>query len=199
MRKPTLRRIIAFFVDMVIISIITSSLSSIKYINPAIDEYNKSYDEYVEFLDKGLTAKDVNNILNSENYQNLTYDLSYNSRYSNIITLVVTILYFVGFQYYTNGFTGGKKLLNIKVEAVDGKLTIKNLLLRSLIVNSLITTLLNTLALFLLSKASFMKASMFIELLEMGLLFVTFGMMLYREDGRGLHDIIAKTKVVFNK
>jgi uncharacterized RDD family membrane protein YckC len=199
MRKPTLRRIIAFLVDMVIISIITSSLSSIKYINPSIDEYNKSYDELVEFLDNGLTAKDAGNILNSEKYKKLTYDLSYNNRYGYIITLVVTILYFVGFQYYTNGFTGGKKLMNIKVESQEGKLTIKSLLLRSLIVNSLITTLLNILAIFLLTKSSYMRVSMYIELLEMGLLFVTFGMILYREDGRGLHDLLAKTKVVFNK
>ena len=197
MKKTTFRRVLAFLVDMIIISIISSALSSIRFINPTLDKYEESYNEYVEYISEGLDATNVNNILNGETYQELTYKVNYNGRYSTLITLVVTIIYFVAFQYFTNGYTGGKKLLNIKVESVDGKLKVHQLLLRSLIINSVITTALSLIALFALSKGAYVKASMYIELLEMGLLFVSFGMVLYRQDGRGLHDMLGGTRVVF--
>ncbi len=196
MKKPTLRRIGAFIIDMMIVSIIVSALSNIKYINPTMEKYNESYDEYVEFLNNGLDPKEAKNILNSETYQTLTYNLSYYGRYSSLISLVIIFLYFVVFQYYTNGATLGKKVLRIKVESEKGKIKFYQYVLRSLIINSLCTSTLSLLAIFILNKAAFGRVSMFIEVLEMGLLFVTFGMVIYRQDGRGLHDLIAKTKVV---
>ena len=196
MKKPTFKRVIAFIIDMVIVSIIASALSSIKYINPDIEKYNDAYTEYVKYLENDLDISEASNVINSETYQKYTYDLSYYGRYSTLMTCIVSFLYFVVFQYCTKGYTGGKKLLGIKVDTMKGKLKFHNVLLRSLIVNSLITNILALLAVFLLKEAAFMKVSMFIEVLDIGLLFTSFGMVLIREDGRGLHDLIAGTKVV---
>ena len=117
----------------------------------------------------------------------------------NISSIVVTFLYFVVFQFYTKGYTGGKKLLNIKVESTNGELKLYQLLIRSLIINGIITSTLTVILLFTLNKASYINVQMYVELLNMGLLFVSFGMMLYRKDGRGLHDLLGGTKVVLNK
>lgn len=197
MKKPTGRRIFAFIIDIIIISIISSTISSIKFLNPTFDEYNESYDQYEKYLNEKLTPQEAQDIFNNEEYQDLTYNLNYNGRYSSLITLVISFLYFVVFQYYTKGYTAGKKLLNIKVESEDKELNFYQLLLRSLIVNSLFTTTLSLVAISFLSKASYTNVELFVEILDMGLLFLSFGMILYRKDGRGLHDLIAKTKVVY--
>ena len=199
MKKPIVRRIMAFIIDSIIVSIIASSISSIKYINPDIDKYNETYDSYVEFINNSLKTSDASNIMDSEEYQEIAYNLSYYGKYSSLISLVVSILYYIGFQYITKGYTGGKKLLRIKVEAEKGKLKIQNIIVRSLIINGIITSTLSLLIIFLLNKDLFFKMQSFVELLSMGLIFVSFAMMLTREDGKGLHDLIAKTKVVYDK
>jgi uncharacterized RDD family membrane protein YckC len=199
MKKPTFRRILAFIVDSIIVTIIVSALSGIKFINPAIDKYNEAYDTYMEYIQNGLTAEDAQNILNSEEYQNMTYDITYYGRYSSIISLVISCLYYVVFQYITKGYTGGKKLMKIKVEAESGELKIYHILIRSVLINGILTSILSILTIFLLNKDMFIKSQTFIELLGMGIVFLSFGMILYREDGRGLHDLIAHTKVVSEK
>ena len=196
MKKPIVRRIMAFIIDSIIVSIIASSISSIKYINPDIDKYNETYDSYVEFINNSLKTSDASNIMNSEEYQEIAYNLSYYGKYSSLISLVISILYYIGFQYITKGYTGGKKLLRIKVEAEKGKLKIQNIIVRSLIINGIITSTLSLLIIFLLNKDLFFKMQSFVELLSMGLIFVSFAMMLTREDGKGLHDIICRTEVI---
>ena len=199
MKKPTFRRVLAFLVDIIIVSIIASAISSIKFINPDIEKYNETYDKYMEFVENGMQEGNVQQIVNSEEYQNFAYEISYYSKYNSIISIVVTFLYFVVFQFYTKGYTGGKKLLNIKVESTNGELKIYQLLIRSLIINGIVTSTLTVILLFTLNKASYINVQMYVELLNMGLLFVSFGMMLYRKDGRGLHDLLGGTKVVLNK
>lgn len=36
----------------------------------------------------------------------------------------------------------------------------------------------------------------YIQIIDMAIMFITFGMIIIREDGRGLHDILAKTIVI---
>ncbi len=199
MKKPTVRRVLAFIIDILIVSFISSAIASIKFINPTVDKYNESYEQYEEYMYEKLTPEEAQNIMNSEEYQNLTYNLKYTGRYTSLITLIVSFLYFVVLQYYTKGYTGGKKLLNIKVESEEKELKFYQLLLRSFIINSLLTSGLSLIAVSFLSKESYFSVEVFIEVLDMGLLFLSFGMMLYRQDGKGLHDLIANTKVVYNK
>jgi uncharacterized RDD family membrane protein YckC len=199
MKKPTFKRIVAYIIDVLIVTIIATGISSIPFLNPTMDKYNETYEQYMEYLKNGLSVEEANNILNSEEYQSITYDMTYYGRYTSLITLVVSFSYFVVFQYFTKGYTGGKKLLKIKVEAEDGKLKFYKLLLRGLIINNLLTSSLNLILLFIGNKMTFGQFNMFIEVLQMGLLFTTFGMILYRQDGRGLHDLIAGTRVIDTK
>lgn len=199
MKKPIVRRVLAFIVDAIIVSIIASSISSIKFLNPDIDKYNEAYDSYVEYINNGLGTSNTANIMNSEEYQEIAYNLSYYGKYSSLISLIISILYYIGFQYITKGYTGGKKLLRIKVEAEKGKLKIQNIILRSLVINGIATSTLSLIIAFCFKKDLFFKTQTFVELLSMGLIFVSFAMMLTREDGKGLHDLIAKTKVVYDK
>ena len=56
---------------------------------------------------------------------------------SILITVLVSIIYFVVFQYNNKGQTLGKKLMKIKVNSLNGDLTMNQLVVRSLLVNSM--------------------------------------------------------------
>ena len=137
-RKPTIKRLFAFIIDILIISLIASALSKVRFINPRIDEYNEIYDGYAELvLGTNENGEQLSSLLEDDKLRDLTYDLTYYGIYMNIITLVVTASYFVGFQYFTKGQTLGKKLFKIQIVSRDGKdVSAVQLLKRSVIIHS---------------------------------------------------------------
>ena len=44
-----LKRIIAYIIDSIFVSLITSMIALISFLNPTINEYNKTYKEYQQF------------------------------------------------------------------------------------------------------------------------------------------------------
>ena len=118
MKKPTFKKILAYLIDSIIISAIVTVFTSIDLINPYKEEYNNTYKEYQEYI---TTLDNPADVLNGEEVNNITYDLSHYGVYSSIIGLVVTFLYFVIFQYYNGGKTIGKALLGIKVVSTNSE------------------------------------------------------------------------------
>ena len=194
MKKPTFKRILAYLIDSIIISAIVTVFTSIDLINPYKEEYNNTYKEYQEYI---TTLDNPADVLNGEEVNNITYDLSHYGVYSSIIGLVVTFLYFVIFQYYNGGKTIGKALLDIKVVSTNSeKLNLTQVIIRSAIINSLLTSSALILSLLFLSKSAFINANLVIGYIDMALIFISIGMILFREDGAGLHDMLAHTLVI---
>ena len=50
--KPFLKRVLAYTIDMIIILIVSSLLSSIPFLNKGMDSYQKTYKEYEEEYQK---------------------------------------------------------------------------------------------------------------------------------------------------
>lgn len=194
MKKPTFKRFFAYLIDTIIISAIVTIFSSIDLINPYKEEYETAYKEYQEYT---LSIDNPNELLNGEEVNDLTYDLTHFGMYTSIISLVVSFLYFSIFQYYNKGRTIGKALLNIQVVSTNSKkLKLSQVIIRSAIINSLLTSSAIILALLFLSKPMFLKANLIISYIDMGLILASIGMIIYREDGVGLHDLLAHTQVV---
>ncbi len=200
MKKPTFRRIIAYLVDTIIISAIVTIFTSIDLINPQKEEYNNKYKEYQNYYMSIMSSDntaDIAEILNNETMNDINYDLSYYGVYYSVITLVVTFLYFCIFQYYNDGKTIGKALLNIKIVSTNSKkLKIEQVIIRSSIINSLLTSSAVIILLLYSSKSQFINANLIIGYIDMALIFTSIGMILIREDGAGLHDKLAHTLVV---
>lgn len=108
MKKPTLRRVCAYIVDLIVITIISSMFVRIEFLNPKYDEYQKAYDEYIDFAGEVMNNPEK---ANDTNLNDISYNLSKTGLATNVITLVVTALYFVGFQYINQGQTLGKNYL----------------------------------------------------------------------------------------
>lgn len=195
MNKPILKRACAYIIDLMLILIISSLFAGIEALNPNEEKYEETYNQYKTMISN---ASDINSI-NNEEVINITYDMSKYGISIEIINLVVTVLYFVVFQYLNNGKTLGKTLMKIKVVSKDGKkIKFYQILLRSLIINSILSLFVLILILLFCSKSIYLLSSRYIQFIDMTLVFVSIIMILFRQDGRGLHDIIASTEVIYD-
>ena len=196
MHKKVYCRVIAYLIDLFLVGMISTAFSSVNFINPRIDDYNKSYEEYREYV---LSSDYDNNtfFLNDEKAIDLSYKLAYNEVPKTIITIIITFLYFGIFQFYTGGKTIGKLLFKLEVVSNDKKkLSLKQIILRSLIINGILTSSLMVIMLYVLSKSAFNKIGSIIQLLDIAILIISFIMIINRKDGIGLHDLIANTRVI---
>lgn len=198
--KPTFKRVCAYIIDIVLVSFISSLFASIEFINPKLDEYNKNYEEYrnyVQSITSGSETVDTSELLNGKKVNDFTYNIASSGVITSEITLIISILYFIVFQYYNNGKTVGKALLKIQVKSKDNKkLKLTQMILRSVVINSLLTSLISIICILTLSKSNYLTASNYIQMIDMAVMLVTFGMVMFRDDGRGLHDLLANTIVV---
>lgn len=197
MKKTTARRFGAYIMDMIIIALISSMFLKIEFINPKYDEYLKVYNEYLDYTSE---IKDIKQLENDSKITDLSYDLAKTGIASSIISLVVTTLYFVGFQYLNRGQTLGKKVFKIKVvDGDNGRVKLYQLLVRSLLINSILTSFITILSVAFLSKAAYFKTIQFTQLFDVTVLCASFILMMFREDGKGLHDLLIGTRVVFDE
>ena len=240
-----MKRILAYLIDMMIVTLLTSCLATLPIINVnyntyenKVDKYNERIEPYIDFLndfkkeyeDKKLDdeefdklQKDYIEIINLEEYFNdkkiteTEYDEIYEKVYNeynqiyqdsnyelmkinyipSIITMVITILYFVVFGYFCNGQTLGKKMLQLQVVSKDDKrVNILKLLLRTVILTGILTSILNLILLFSVNKEVYFVAEEYIGIVSGIIEMIILVMVLYRKDKRGLHDMISGTKVI---
>ena len=199
--KPS-KRIIAFLLDILLVFFLASLVTSIHFINPYYKKYEKSFEEYSEVTNSYLEEK-----ITEDEFLKLNYVNYYNvSRYSvpyNIAIAVILVLYFAFFQKFNNGQTMGKQIMKIKVVNSDDdkdvsliKYLLRCLPIYYISIGSIISLLLNSLILLFIKGKVFYIASVCINYAFVTLGIVTLVFMLTRKDKRGLHDLIANTKVI---
>ena len=196
MNNIKFRRICAYLIDYLFIFLIITMLSQIRVLNPTYDEYYEAYDRYMEIYDD-LSVDNALEIVESAEYQEVNYDLSRYSVSISIISLVVYLVYFVGFQKWNKNQTLGKKMFNIEVVSNDGKsASWLQILLREVIIYNIVWEILVIISIFVFNYEGYMIASSVLSLIAGIILWVSVLFIIFRKDGRGFHDIIAKTKVV---
>ena len=87
--------------------------------------------------------------------------------------------------------------INITSKKTNNKLKMDDLLVRSAIGYGLIFDLISILLLKLCDMNAYFKYSNILNYFESGILFACVLLILFRKDNRGLHDLIANTKVVY--
>lgn len=192
MKATFIERLGAYFLDIIIISIL---LSIIGYGLP------KNAVDYEQELND-ITEKYLSNEINTQKYIDESSIILYNSQKSNILSLSISaaliIGYFVIFQYMNQGQTLGKKLFKIKVVEKESKKapTILSGFIRSLFILNIASGILNILFIYILNSKTYYIGYGITYIIETLFIIVTIFFVLYREDGRGLHDIMAKTTVI---
>ena len=186
-------RLVAFALDFLIVYLM---MIGIAFVLPANSNHEKYLEEYktvqTELIEKKLTNKEYTNRM-----KDLVYDIDYSSTLVTLSQTVVFILYFIVFQFYNKGQTIGKKLMKIKVVSTKGKdLTIDQLAIHSIIANSIVIKILLIASVLFIGKEYYYYASLGLQLLNYFVIIVALLMIIFRKDGKGIHDVLANTKVV---
>lgn len=186
-------RLVAYIIDIMLVSIVCTGILMIIPENKNYDKYMKEYEQIqTEFIEEKI---------DSDEYFNKSIDVVYDIDYSNvlpmIIEVVLIILYFIVFQFYNKGQTFGKKLMKLRVVSTKGdKLTLNQVAYRALIINSILINILILGSLLFLGRNYYYYASLVLQVIGSIIIVVTLMMIFFRKDGRGLHDVIAGTKVI---
>ncbi len=160
------------------------------YITSRYDDKKISNEEYDEVF------KELSEIYTNE-YVSYNYKLSKLNIISSIILIICLTLYFGVIQYLMKGQTLGKRIFNIKViNNREEKVGLVNLLIRTFILTGVLISIAQIICLFVLNETDYYKACYYIKIISSGIEFMILIIMLIRADGCGLHDLIARTKVV---
>lgn len=190
-----LKRIVAYIIDYLLITLVSTALVYITFINPRYDEYLEASKEYnavaEQYYSKEITAKEF-----SEQINDLSYELNSTGYVYTIGNIIIIFLYFGVFVYFTKGQTLGKRIMGIKIVSNKGKdLKIYNYFIRAFILNGVILNLC-TLVAICFKESTYLKIYSAASNFDLILMIILFLMILFWKDGRGLHDILAGTKVI---
>ena len=194
-----LKRLMAYVIDILIVSICMTPILNWSVINPYIDEYTENYTEYTELLEQA-NAGDIDP--EDAEYEEKIIDLNYQINKYKVVSSSISagslLLYFALLQWALKGQTIGKKIMKIKVVAnrEDKKLNIGNYILRSLILNNIIFTIVLIVGVYLFKEDGYYNLSMIVSYLQLLVMSIIMLMIVLRKDFRGLHDIVAGTKVI---
>lgn len=192
MKATFFERLGSYLVDTIVVSFIFSLICL------GFGNYTSNTEKLMQELDDKLVASEITPEEYLEEYTDVLYDYQKENVLQSGISVALTIAYYVVFQYMNKGQTIGKKLLHIRVVDKDTKKPISILkgLLRSFIVFSILSGILLILFLYIFNANNYINAYMTLLLLEGIFTLITIIFVLYKKDGRGLHDMMANTMVI---
>ena len=193
MKPVSYKRILAYLIDIFIVICIATILT---IFIPVSEEYTNQMNELNAVLED-YSSGDISETEYLEKFNDISYIVNKESVQVSIVSVVLSTIYFVVLAYYMNGQTFGKKIMKIQVVSANSKkLTMNNYLIRSLIVDSILMNAISIIAILFLEKSSYLKVYDVTSTIFGAIYVVIFAMILFRQDGRGLHDLLANTKVI---
>ncbi len=192
MRVKTTKRVLAYFIDIMIIFFAIGVIVNVKekdktvmQLRSDIEIVNELYAngeiKFHEYFDRWT-------VINQQIDQECVIYLIFN--------ILLILIYFVLLPKVWNGQTIGKKILKLKVVSNTGeKVTIVQYLIRNMLLNGLAQMILLVLFLYLLPNSMYFIFSSILTFIQLILVIISSFMVLYRKDKRGLHDIFSGTNV----
>lgn len=189
----SLKRIIAFVIDIVIVSLVVSLINLLP-LDPYKDKYKDAYEKYNEVVQK--STEDEKNDYKDEIIE-LNYEVYKYRTYSSMFSATALILYFGVLPLVMNGQTLGKKIMKLRVVSNnEKKLNFWKYLIRIVILNNIWLSLINIGAVYVVSGVKFYYVTYVISMLSSLIYMLNLIMVMFRKDNRGLHDMVAGTKVI---
>ena len=191
-----LKRAVAYLIDLIIVMLISGIISTVFIKN---DNYKNESQKLLELTSK-YTQNEITKEEFTKEYDSINYYLTKDSVGVTIATLGISIAYYVVLCFYCGGITLGKHIMKLAiVSANDKKLNLGHFLLRALLVNLILSNILSVVLVLTLDKDIFISIYPKVSNVLTIFLLVTLVVIMYREDGRGLHDLIANTRVISTK
>ena len=188
------QRFVAFMIDLILVSFITSLVTAIIPTNSSID---KLYDQQVKIVENYTAGK-----ITMQEYVNQLVDINYDiAKQTGIITLVsiaISLLYYVLYVYKNDGQSIGKKMMKIKIQKndKDKELTMNDLLFRTMILQGTLVSIIGFCTILFLDKDTYLATNSLLNLIQYSILIISFFLVAFTKERQGLHDMVAKTEVV---
>lgn len=192
MSATFLQRFLAYIIDILIIVILLNLVTH----NINFDKRNDLSLEITNFL----TEYDPTDTESANKLLDLQYQYNRESILVDTVSVIITIGYFVIFQYFNKGQTIGKKLLKIRVTGKDNKrVGIVQFVLRSVIIYQILVNIINLILIITVNKMLYLNTYSVLTGIQSIFIVVTMLFILYRKDKRGLHDIMSGTCVIVER
>lgn len=192
MNATFLQRFLAYIIDILIVVIL---LNLITY-NINFDKRNDLNSEITNYL----TEYDPTNVESVNKLLDLQYQYNKESILVDAVSVIMTVGYFIVFQYFNKGQTIGKKLLKIRISGKDNKkVGIGQLVLRSIIIYQILVNITNLILISTVDKMLYLNIYGILTAVQSIFIVITMLFILYRKDKRGLHDIMSGTYVVVER
>ena len=190
------RRVVAYLIDILLVTLLATAISMV-FINNT--NYQKRTEELKELVRK-VTDEEITKEEYNKEYETLNYYMTKEGVENTIVNCSVAIVYYVILCYLCHGITLGKYLMKLRiVSGNENELNMGNYLIRALFVNLILSNLVSIICVYSMSKETFISIYPKLSSVLSIFLLVTMLVMMYREDGRGLHDLISNTKVISTK
>ncbi len=185
------KRLICYFIDLIIISIISFLISMII---PKSDTYINIQNDI-----SSLSNNYLNNEISFGDYFSNYSELSSALDKSNILYLsinfVLTILFFVGVPLLLEGRTLGMFICKLKVRIKDYKNIIFCVLMRSIIAYGLLYYLFQLCILYLVPSNIYLIILTILSIIQILVVIYSAFMIKYRDDKRSLADILSCSNI----
>lgn len=162
-------------------------------------KFDKALEKYVdkELDDKGKTEM-INSISNAalDQLNQVNYKIVKINIWINVVQFVIVVLYFGVVQFLLKGQTLGKKLFRLfLVTEEDGEVSLPKMLIRSIFVSTIIISIIDNIVANLVDINAYTSFSNYYSYVPTGYMLIMFMFVLFREDQRGAHDLLLKTRV----
>ena len=186
------QRLMAFLIDVLIVSLLTSFIS-----NPFVDnkKVEKISEDVVNLVEK-YGNKEINTKKYVADYINISYDLAKENGKIVIIQILLGIGFYIIVPLYSNGQSVGKKILKIRVVSENGELTSNQLVFRSFIANALLVDILSLMFLIFASRSMYFYLLAIFKLIQYIITFISIILVIYSKKGLAIHDKLVHTRVV---
>ena len=187
------KRLLAYLIDIVLVVTIVMLLEMLLPKNNNIEVLNKELNNTMESF-----SNEQINFSVFFNQATLIYrDLDKERVMYSVLNAIMIFIYFIFAPYFFDGKTIGKKLMKIKTIRNDKEcLSLKNLVIKNMIDTGLMYMLFSLALIYILPGTSYFIFTLFLSVLQIGLIIVSIFMIIKRKDKRGLNDILSGTKVV---
>ena len=211
MNNIKFKRICAYFIDLLIISLLVTLVSKINFLNPNRSKYEKLslelYNYTMELTENisNMQSMDTSKLI-TDKYVKYFYNIEYLGISYTIMESIIILLYFTFFPKFNNSQTIGMQLWHLKiVNTKENKdVNIKNYSLRGLympmvtnvIFRNVILSLMNVVLLFIFKGKIYFYTNMMLTFIVCIMCYIDIIKLLISKDNNALHDKMTKTKVV---
>lgn len=188
------RRLVAYLFDMMVLMGILMLIYFFLPESHNITVLNQEFDHVNDLLFSnnisfGSYLTRVASIMQELDKERILYSL---------INAVYIIVYFVIIPFKTKK-TFGMYLMGLKYESKDGKFSVDDLLVRSMITCGLLYLLASLVLIYVLPSIAYFLTNIIFAIIQISLVVISFFMVLYRKDHRGLQDLWSRTVITRDK